>query len=296
MNNVKHHTQMRWWPSPAKLNLFLHITGRRCDGYHELQSVFQMLSFGDEVGIEVNPSGQINIMTPIEGVTEQANLAYKAAALLQKATHTRLGANISIRKQLPMGGGIGGGSSNAATVLCVLNQLWQCGLDPQSLCKLGLTLGADVPVFIHGKTVFAEGVGEKFYPISLPSKWYLVANPRCHIATADVFKSPELTRNTPPIRVEDYDFGATRNDCQDLVIDRYPEVANLLQWLVHYAPSRMTGTGACVFSVFNSQSEAEETLKQLPSKWSGFVAQGLSESPLVAALSTVGQGSAAPVS
>ncbi|WP_205663182.1 4-(cytidine 5'-diphospho)-2-C-methyl-D-erythritol kinase [Alteromonas facilis] len=276
---------MKWWPSPAKLNLFLHITGRRADGYHELQSIFQMLDYGDRLAFEVIPNdGQIILETPIDGVANDDNLIVKAAKLLQHHTNTTFGCKIWLEKNLPMGGGIGGGSSNAATTLCVLNHLWQCGLSDNELAKLGLQLGADVPVFVHGNTAFASGVGEQLTPVKIPSAYYLVVFPNCHISTAAIFGAPELPRNSAKIEIDDYDFDLTRNDCQDLVINRYPKVAKLLQWLINYAPSRMTGTGACVFATFEQESDALAVMQQLPPKWQGFVAKGVECSPLKLAL------------
>ncbi|MDM7861193.1 4-(cytidine 5'-diphospho)-2-C-methyl-D-erythritol kinase [Alteromonas sp. ASW11-36] len=276
---------MKWWPSPAKLNLFLHITGRRDNGYHELQSVFQMLSFGDELAFDITTDNSIQLMTPIEGVANSDNLIVRAATLLQQHCSVNKGCQIHLRKRLPMGGGIGGGSSNAATALTVLNKLWQCGLSTEELADLGLTLGADVPVFVHGHTAFAEGVGENLNPISIASKFYLVVFPNCHVATGVVFNHPDLPRNSAKISISDYHFETTRNDCQQIVTECYPEVANLLQWLINYAPSRMTGTGACVFAVFDTAAEAQRVLQQVPAKWRGFVAQGVDKSPLIKALS-----------
>ncbi len=276
---------MIWWSSPAKLNLFLHITGQRPNGYHELQSVFQMLDYGDHLAFTITPeSPDIKLETPIPGVADEDNLIIKAARLLQQRAGTRLGCRIQLQKVLPMGGGIGGGSSNAATTLRALNKLWNCGLDVADLAALGLQLGADVPVFVHGNTAFANGVGEDLTPMHIESQYYLVAHPGCHISTAEIFAAPELPRNSAKIHASDYEFAQTRNDCQELVINRYPEVANLLQWLINYAPSRMTGTGACVFAVFNHKTAAENALNALPSQWQGFVAKGVDQSPLLAEL------------
>lgn len=277
---------MMWWPSPAKLNLFLHITGQRENGYHELQSVFQMLDFGDEIRFNVTPdSPAIELTTPIDGVANNDNLIVKAAALLQQHCSVKAGCEIALRKRLPMGGGIGGGSSNAATTLVALNALWRCGLSTEELADIGLSLGADVPVFVRGDTAFAEGVGESLTPVDIPKAWYLVVFPNCHISTAEIFGAQSLVRNTPKISIDDYSFEKTHNDCQPVVINRYPEVANLLQWLLKYAPSRMTGTGACVFAVFDSEQAATNAHRKLPEKWLGFVAQGVDKSPLFDVLS-----------
>ncbi|GAA0858281.1 4-(cytidine 5'-diphospho)-2-C-methyl-D-erythritol kinase [Aliiglaciecola litoralis] len=277
-------TDLTWWPSPAKLNLFLHITGRDQRGYHLLQSLFQILDFGDQLAFEVTPSGQIEMCTDLDSVPAQDNLIVRAATLLQQHTQCPLGAKIWLHKVLPMGGGIGGGSSNAATALLVLNHLWKTNLSLQQLAELGLQLGADVPIFVHGKTAFAEGVGEKITPVNLASQIYLVAFPNCHVSTAEVFSAPDLVRDSAKIAWQDYIFSETRNDCQKLVCERYPKVANLLHDLLEYAPSRMTGTGACLFSVFDNMEEAEKVKNKLPNDCQAFITKGVNESPLHAAL------------
>jgi 4-diphosphocytidyl-2-C-methyl-D-erythritol kinase len=275
---------LNWWPSPAKLNLFLHINGRYENGYHQLQSLFQILDYGDELAFDVNSSGKITLADPIAGVDEKDNLIIKAARLL-KSTLTDvkskgLGCNIYLRKRLPMGGGIGGGSSNAATTLLVLNQLWNCNLSEAKLIALGLTLGADVPIFIHGKTAFAEGVGEKLEKVSLPTKTYLVLFPNSHVSTAEIFSLPNLPRYTAKINFNDYSFDNTHNDCQELVCERDPNVAKALHWLLEYAPSRMTGTGSCVFAMFEHRQDALNVQALLPKDSISFVANGVSTSPL----------------
>ncbi|GAA0356115.1 4-(cytidine 5'-diphospho)-2-C-methyl-D-erythritol kinase [Bowmanella denitrificans] len=272
--------QLIWWPSPAKLNLFLHITGRRQDGYHHLQSLFQLLDQGDQLAFETTTNGAIQLMTPLPGVADEDNLIVKAANLLKQYCHVSQGANIWLDKRLPMGGGIGGGSSNAATTLVVLNTLWQCGLTLEQLEALGLQLGADVPVFVHGRTTFASGVGEQFVDTEQPKHWFLVASPGVHIATAEIFRHAELPRNTPTMQWQDYHFDSTANDCQTLVCQYHPKVAKLLHWLLEYAPSRMTGTGSCVFAVFPDQSQAVKVLQAMPAEFAGFVAQGVNISPL----------------
>ncbi|MFC3095947.1 4-(cytidine 5'-diphospho)-2-C-methyl-D-erythritol kinase [Alteromonas sediminis] len=270
-----------WWASPAKLNLFLHITGRYEDGYHALQTVFQMLDYGDEIGVETSDTGEISLAQSISGVADHENLVYRAAKLLQTETRTTEGAKLHIHKRLPMGGGVGGGSSNAATTLCALNSMWRTALNQSELIELGQQLGADVPVFIHGRTTFAEGTGDKFTDITTPDTVFLVAHPNVHVSTQAIFTAADLPRKTPVISSQHYSFNATQNDCQEIVCKRHPEVAKLLQWLLQFAPSRMTGTGACVFSVFSDRISAEKTLKQLPSQWSGFIAQGVHTSPLL---------------
>ena len=270
-----------WWPSPAKLNLFLHILGRYDNGYHKLQSLFQMLDYGDKLAFDINHTGTIAMSTPLKGVKDEDNLIIRAAKLLAAQTKTKLGAHISLEKCLPMGGGIGGGSSNAATTLVALNALWGTRLSVHQLADIGLQLGADVPIFVRGETAFAEGVGEQITPAPQPEQWFLVANPNVHISTGEIFTAQELTRNTPSMDWADYKFEETRNDCQQLVVNRYPEVAKLLQWLVHYAPSRMTGTGASVFATFSDYTLAEQVRAKMPDTWQSFVAKGVNRSPLL---------------
>ena len=295
MNNPS----LQWWPSPAKLNLFLHINGRFDDGYHQLQSLFQILDYGDELAFDINSSNEITLADPIAGVAVQDNLIIKAAHLLketllketklkvtalkQRLLETKpkdLGCHIHLKKRLPMGGGIGGGSSNAATTLLVLNHLWGCGFSEAKLATLGLILGADVPLFIHGKTAFAEGVGEKLQQVSLPKKTYLVLFPDSHVSTAEIFSLPNLPRNTTKINFNDYSFANTHNDCQEIVCERYPNVAKALHWLLEYAPSRMTGTGACVFTIFEHHQKALDVQALLPQGTTSFVANGVNTSLL----------------
>jgi 4-diphosphocytidyl-2-C-methyl-D-erythritol kinase len=278
-----------WWPSPAKLNLFLHINGRNENNYHQLQSLFQILNYGDELAFEINNTDKITLADPIEGVADEDNLIVKAALLLKQHMLQKhlpehqfksLGCHIHLKKRLPMGGGIGGGSSNAAATLLVLNKLWHCQLSEQTLATLGLTLGADVPIFIHGKTAFAEGVGEKLQPVSLPTKSYLVLFPDSHVSTAEIFSLANLPRNSAKINFSDYSFANTRNDCQELVCERYPNVAKALHWLLEYAPSRMTGTGACVFAIFEQRRDALNVQALLPKGSTSFVAEGVNTSLL----------------
>lgn len=277
---------MTTWPAPAKLNLFLYITGQRADGYHTLQTLFQFLDYGDTLTIEPRNDGEIRLLTPVEGVPDEENLIVRAARLLmQRAAQSgRLpagsGAEIAIDKRLPMGGGLGGGSSNAATVLVALNHLWGCKLGVDELAELGLQLGADVPVFVRGHAAFAEGVGEILTPVNPPEKWYLVAHPGVSIPTPVIFKDPELPRNTPQRSIDTLlkcEFG---NDCEVIARKRFREVDAVLSWLLEYAPSRLTGTGACVFSEFDTESAARQVLKQAPEWLHGFVARGVNLSPL----------------
>ncbi len=268
------------FPSPAKLNLFLHVNGQREDGYHELQTLFQFLDYGDEISIEVTDDNQITLANEVAGVDKQDNLIYKAANTLFPLKNNQLGARIQVNKVLPMGGGLGGGSSNAATTLLALNKLWKLNLSIETLAELGLSLGADVPIFVEGYAAFAEGVGEKLHPASPYEAWYLVSKPNCSIPTAEVFRSPDLPRNTPKVSIENLDLMQVSNDCEKMVIKHYPKVANLLAWLVEYAPSRMTGTGACIFSRFDSKEEACRIQSLLPKGITSFVAKGLNQSPV----------------
>ncbi|MCE9830689.1 4-(cytidine 5'-diphospho)-2-C-methyl-D-erythritol kinase [Vibrio diabolicus] len=283
------------WPSPAKLNLFLYINGRTENGYHELQTLFQFVDHGDELTIQANHSGDITISPDIEGVPLQDNLIWKAATALQAYSECPFGVHIELQKVLPMGGGIGGGSSNAATALVALNYLWQLNLTDDELAEIGLKLGADVPVFVRGFAAFAEGVGEKLSPAYPEEKWYLVVRPNVSIATVDVFCHPDLTRNTPKRDLETLLNTPSVNDCEKIVRMLYPEVDKQLSWLLQYAPSRLTGTGSCVFAEFSSKSEAETILAQLSDKVSAFVAQGRNISPLKETLAEYQSASHRPI-
>ncbi|HDM8072310.1 TPA: 4-(cytidine 5'-diphospho)-2-C-methyl-D-erythritol kinase [Vibrio harveyi] len=283
------------WPSPAKLNLFLYINGRTENGYHELQTLFQFVDHGDELTIQANESGEITISPEIEGVPLQDNLIWKAATALQRYAKCSYGAHIDLHKILPMGGGIAGGSSNAATTLVALNYLWQTHLSDDELAEIGLALGADVPVFVRGFAAFAEGVGEKLSPAHPDEKWYLVVRPNVSIATADIFGHPDLTRNTPKRDLETLLNTPSVNDCEKIVRMLYPEVDKQLSWLLQYAPSRLTGTGSCVFAEFSSKSEAETILAQLSDKVSAFVAQGRNISPLKETLAEYQSASHRPI-
>ncbi|PQJ44256.1 4-(cytidine 5'-diphospho)-2-C-methyl-D-erythritol kinase [Vibrio campbellii] len=283
------------WPSPAKLNLFLYINGRTENGYHELQTLFQFVDHGDELTIQANDSGEITISPEIEGVPLKDNLIWKAATALQRFANCSYGAHIDLHKILPMGGGIGGGSSNAATALVALNYLWQTNLSDDELAEIGLALGADVPVFVRGFSAFAEGIGEKLSPAHPDEKWYLVVRPNVSIATADIFGHPDLTRNTPKRDLETLLNTPSVNDCEKIVRMLYPEVDKQLSWLLQYAPSRLTGTGSCVFAEFSSKSEAETILAQLSDKVSAFVAQGRNISPLKETLAEYQSASHRPI-
>ena len=267
-------------PAPAKLNLMLHILGRRADGYHELQTLFQFLDHGDELGFALRQDGEIRLHTLIEGVPHDSNLIVRAARLLQQHSGCSLGADIWLDKRLPMGGGIGGGSSDAATTLLGLDHLWQLDCGEDQLAALGLSLGADVPVFVRGRAAFAEGVGEKLQAVTLNEPWFLVAIPQVLVSTAEVFSDPELTRDTPPIKVRSLLEGGSRNDCQPVVQKRYSEVHNALILLNKFVPARLTGTGACVFGSFPNQDDADKVARQLPATLPCFVAQGRNVSML----------------
>ncbi|MFT7235495.1 MAG: 4-diphosphocytidyl-2-C-methyl-D-erythritol kinase [Methylophagaceae bacterium] len=270
------------WPAPAKINLFLHITGQRDDGYHELQTAFQFLDYADSLQFRVQDHSDITLLTPIEGVDNEDNLIIRAARTLQDYAKVSKGVHISIKKRLPLGGGLGGGSSNAATTLVALNDLWQCGLSLDILATLGLTLGADVPVFIHGTAAWAEGIGEVLTKISPPEPWYVVITPDCHVSTAEVFSSQELTRDCEPITISRFLSGEGRNICEDVVVRHYPAVSEALDWLNQYGQSRMSGTGACLFSSFDSRNQAQVVFDAMPEGWHGFIAKGCNKSPLSA--------------
>ncbi|HDG1729319.1 TPA: 4-(cytidine 5'-diphospho)-2-C-methyl-D-erythritol kinase [Vibrio cholerae] len=268
------------WPSPAKLNLFLYITGRRANGYHDLQTLFQFLDHGDELTIAANNSGNITLSPALADVALEDNLIYKAAMALKNAAQSPLGADIQLHKVLPMGGGIGGGSSNAATTLVALNYLWQTGLSDDQLAEIGLALGADVPVFTRGFAAFAEGVGEELSVVEPEEKWYLVVRPAVSIATKDIFTHPQLVRNTPKRDLASLLATPYENDCEKIVRSLYPEVDKQLSWLLQYAPSRLTGTGSCVFAEFSSRKDAQAVFAQLSDNVLAFVAQGRNVSPL----------------
>ena len=269
------------WPAPAKLNLFLHVVGRRADGYHLLQTVFRFIDRCDTLHFAPRADGDIVLATPIPGVPPETDLTVRAARLLQQATGCRQGATIRLDKRLPMGGGLGGGSSDAATVLLALNHLWGTGLDRPGLERLGLALGADVPVFVHGRNTFAEGVGEAFTDVDLSPASYLVLQPAVHVPTAAIFGAPELKRDTAAMRPADWRPGVGRNDLEAVAAAKFPAVADTLAWLRRHAPdAMMTGSGACVFAAFPSRAAADAVLAGLPGGIAGWVADGLAEHPL----------------
>jgi 4-diphosphocytidyl-2-C-methyl-D-erythritol kinase len=283
-------------PAPAKVNLFLHVIGRRPDGYHLLQTLFRFLDFGDTLHFTARDDGQIRRLQPLAGVEVEQDLCVRAARLLQAESGTRLGADIALDKRVPIGGGLGGGSSDAATTLLALNRLWNLGLAREPLQALGLRLGADVPVFVFGRSAFAEGIGERLQPVELPSAWYLVLVPPVAVPTAEVFCDPELTRNSDPIKILGFSAGPVsalgagsvglgaagvgRNDLEAVVCKRYPVVAEHLNWLRRRAPAALSGSGACVFAAFGAEDAARSALRTLPQGMQGFVARGVDRHPL----------------
>lgn len=271
-------------PAPAKLNLFLHVTGRREDGYHLLQTVFQLLDHGDLLHFDVRDDGAIRRVNDVPGVPEATDLVVRAARLLQSAVPGLPGADIAVEKRLPMGGGLGGGSSDAATTLMVLNHLWQAGLGREELMALGLKLGADVPFFLFGSNAFAEGVGEKLTAVEGLDCWFVVLEPGVSVPTPAIFCSPELTRNTKPVRIADFSgalqnaFG--KNDMQAVAARLFPEVDEAIAWLGGFGKARMTGSGACVFMPCQSEQQADAVLKAASGKWKAWKAKGIAKHPL----------------
>jgi 4-diphosphocytidyl-2-C-methyl-D-erythritol kinase len=277
------------WPAPGKLNLFLHVVGRRSDGYHELQTAFQFIDLWDSIHFFQRPPGVIERLGALPGVAAEDDLVVRAArCLAAAATETGVplsqGVAIEVEKTLPMGGGVGGGSSDAATVLVALNQLWGTGFSAERLAEIGLSLGADVPVFVHGHAAWAEGVGERLVPVDFPEPVYLLLQPGVTISTAEVFKAPELTRDSPVITIAGFLQTGGRNDCEPVVRRRYPIVAGALDWLGRHGPARLTGTGSCVFAPMTDATHAAAVLADKPGEWRGWVAHGLNQSPLTARL------------
>ena len=272
------------WPAPAKLNLFLHITGQRQDGYHLLQTAFQFIDYSDSLDFTLRNDGIISRQSDWEGTAEADDLVVRVAKALQHESGCQQGVDIYLHKKLPAGGGLGGGSSDAATTLVALNHLWGLERSVDQLADIGLKLGADVPVFVHGKAAWAEGVGEELTPIDPKESWYLVIRPDCCVSTMEVFNSPDLTRNTPSIGIRDFLRDGGHNDCESVVKKLHPKVANALDWLGQFTDARMTGTGSCVFAGFDNQQQAKSVYEKLPQGWEGFVAKGLNHSPLLARL------------
>jgi 4-diphosphocytidyl-2-C-methyl-D-erythritol kinase len=272
---------MNWFPAPGKLNLFLHVLGRRADGYHHLQTVFRLIERSDRVGIAVRDDGEIRRHDPLPGVPEEEDLCVRAARLLQQRCGTRQGADLALEKNLPIGGGLGGGSSDAATTLVVLNRLWHAGLTRGELQALGTQLGADVPFFVFGENALGEGIGERLSALALPAAWYLVLVPPVALSTAEVFSDNALTRNAKPLKIPPFFSGLGANDLEAVALKRSTEIAAHLQWLRSRRPqARMTGAGACVFAEFATEVEARAVLGELPGAMRGFVARGLDRHPL----------------
>jgi 4-diphosphocytidyl-2-C-methyl-D-erythritol kinase len=268
------------WPAPAKLNLFLHVTARRADGYHELQTLFQLVDLADTMTIRVRPDGQILRPQGAQGVPAESDLVVRAARALRAASGTALGAELQVSKRIPLGGGLGGGSSDAATTLLALNELWECGLSLSDLAALGLPLGADVPVFIQGFSAWGEGVGERLTPVELPPAWYVIVHPGVAVSTAAVFQSPELTRNSPLITIRAFFESGGRNDCEPVVRAQVPQVAEAFDWLSRHGEAHLTGTGSCLFVACPSATAAERLAARVPDRWRSYVARGLDVSPV----------------
>jgi 4-diphosphocytidyl-2-C-methyl-D-erythritol kinase len=277
--------------APAKLNLMLHIVGRRADGYHELQTVFQLVDLRDRITLALRADGQVSRAAGPPGVAEGDDLTVRAALALKAASGSGLGADISIDKRIPLGGGLGGGSSDAATTLLGLNHLWKTGLDTTQIAAIGAGLGADVPVFIAGSSAWAEGVGEKLTPVQLGDRaWYVIVYPGVLVPTGAVFQAPELTRNSPPTTMRGFLETGGRNDCEGVVRARFPAVGEALDWLGRHAPARLTGTGSCVFAKFSRVEDAERIAARVPDVWRAYVARGLDQSPVLEELRPRQQG------
>lgn len=273
-------TRLLHCPAPAKLNLFLHVVGRRADGYHLLQSVFRLLDWGDALSFAPRADGSVVRRGEVAGVAADNDLVVRAARLLQEATGCRLGATITITKRLPMGAGLGGGSSDAATTLIALNRLWQTGLNRAQLTRLGVRLGADVPFFIYGRDAFVQGIGEQLEAVALPAARYVVVAPPVSVPTAEIFRAEDLTRNSEAIRITDFASRTTRNDLQPVACRLYPEIGAVVEWLGRHAPARMTGSGACVFAQVDDEDEAASIVAACPPRWRAWQARSLLQHPL----------------
>jgi len=270
----------RRWPAPAKLNLMLHVVGRRDDGYHLLQTVFRLIDLADTLAFAPRDDGAIRLATPLAGVPEDADLTVRAARLLQAETGYRAGATISVEKRIPVGGGLGGGSSDAATTLIALNHLWGTGLQREDLARLGLALGADVPFFLFGRNAFGEGVGEVLTAVDLPPAWYVVIAPQVAVSTREIFAAPELTRDTKPVKITVFFAGLGTNDLEPVVRARFPEVARALDWLARHGEARMSGSGSSVFAAFEREDEARAVAAKVPGEWRAWAVRGLDRHPL----------------
>jgi 4-diphosphocytidyl-2-C-methyl-D-erythritol kinase len=282
-------TNPKYWPAPAKINLFLHVTGQRSDGYHLLQTHFQFLDYCDRLEFRLNEDAEITRLNDLPGVPVEDDLVVRAARSLARHAPPGSGVAINVEKLIPAGGGLGGGSSDAATTLVALNELWNLGMSRAELATLGLDLGADVPVFVHGHAAWAEGVGEKLTPLEAVEGTVLVVHPGCSVATADIFTHPELTRDTPAIKIQDLGTSIVANDCEAVTVKLYPEVERALDWLRQFGDSRMSGTGACVYALFESISRAERAAATMPEEWAWFVAQRRNISPLMETLTAIGK-------
>ncbi|MGE0030347.1 MAG: 4-(cytidine 5'-diphospho)-2-C-methyl-D-erythritol kinase [Steroidobacteraceae bacterium] len=269
------------WPAPAKLNLFLHVVGRRPDGYHDIQTVFQLIDLHDSLTFEPRPDAVIRRVEGPAEVPEAEDLCLRAACLLQEVAGLRVGVDIRLIKRIPLQGGLGGGSSDAATTLVALNELWEAGLGTAELARLGRELGADVPLFVHGRSAWGEGVGDWLTPIDLPERYFAIVYPGVGVATAEIFQASELTRNSPKTTIRGFLKAGGQNDCEPVVCGRNPEVARALSWLAARGGARLTGTGSCVFAPFDARGAAEAALTDLPAGWAGYVARGLDRSPLL---------------
>ncbi|MGZ5010962.1 MAG: 4-(cytidine 5'-diphospho)-2-C-methyl-D-erythritol kinase [Methylobacter sp.] len=283
-NQINRSAWAEEWPAPAKLNLMLRITGQRSDGYHLLQTVFQFIELCDWITFHPVGDGRVSLLKPIPGVPEEDDLTVRAAKLLKAETGCEQGVCIEVKKNLPMGGGLGGGSSDAATTLVVLNALWGLQLSMEKLMELGLTLGADVPVFVYGYSAWAEGVGEKLERIDIPEQWFVVVKPDCHVDTKEIFLSKNLTRDSKSIRIADFIAGQRQNDCLGVVRERYQSVKEALVDLSEFSEARLTGTGACVFAQFDSEKTASNAYRSLQKKWQAYLVKGVNESPLFSKL------------
>jgi 4-diphosphocytidyl-2-C-methyl-D-erythritol kinase len=272
------------WPAPAKLNLFLQIVGRRADGYHQIQTVFQLLDWGDRISLRTRADGEITL-TDESGIPSDENLAFRAAQTLKDRSGAKLGVDIVLEKRIPMGGGLGGGSSDAATVLLALNELWRAGMSTDALAGLGLALGADVPVFVRGHSAWAEGIGEKLTPIELPSRHFVIVDPKEHVSTAELFQAAELTRNSAPTTISAFLDGiCTANAFTPVVRARSTKVAAALDWLGQHGAARLSGSGGCIFAAMDSRDRAEEVARACPAEFGAYVAAGVNRSPLFEAL------------
>lgn len=270
------------WPAPAKLNLFLHIIGRRADGYHRLQTLFQLLDWGDELTIEVTRDGSITRAQTVAGVPEREDLTLRAAQLLQRECGCRQGVKISLNKRIPLGAGLGGGSSDAATVLHALNQLWGCGLSVPAMVELGARLGADVPVFVFGHSAWAEGVGEQLQALSTGEPWYVLVFPGIAVSTAKVLADPDLKRDTPPMQPSEFDLASTGNDCTEVVLRLFPALREIMRDLAHWGSPRLTGTGSCIFLPVSGKNQADRITTALESRYTVRAVRGVDHSPLLA--------------